>query len=203
VYVITAAYQLVKDVMSEIPILDVDNALTIYTTGNVDDSYNASLTAVGPLKLSKKWDSQNTILLSYSIFEMATNNGMIENNRLFLMLQSNHTIQLPSNYRLEVNMQYRGPSAYGLYKMASMHRVDIAVKKSILNKKLDITLNAGDIFKGWRFLWTTDINGNVNDFDQYFRIRNVGLSLRYNFSKGQKVEQRRTTNLEELNRTGG
>ncbi len=47
-----------------------------------------------------------------------------------------------------------------------------------------------------------DIGGQVNDFDQYFRVRTIGVSLRYNFSKGQKVEQkRRSSGVEELNRT--
>ena len=63
-----------------------------------------------------------------------------------------------------------------------------------------MTLNANDIFAGWRFYWTTDINGNVNDFDQYFRFRSVGFSLRYNFSKGIKVEQKKSNAIEEVNR---
>ncbi len=83
-----------------------------------------------------------------------------------------------------------------------MHRLDIAFKKSFLNKKLDLTMNAVDIFKTFRYVWTTDIGGQVNDFDQYFRVRTIGVSLRYNFSKGQKVEQkRRSSGVEELNRT--
>ncbi|GAA4424546.1 hypothetical protein GCM10023188_04480 [Pontibacter saemangeumensis] len=44
--------------------------------------------------------------------------------------------------------------------------------------------------------------GNVNDFDQYFCNRNVGLTLRYNFSKGAEIDERRRNSLDELNRTG-
>jgi hypothetical protein len=67
---------------------------------------------------------------------------------------------------------------------------------------MDLTLNANDIFKGFRYFWTTDINGNVNEFDQYFRFRTIGATIRYNFSKGQKVDtKRRNNNLEEVNRT--
>lgn len=116
------------------------------------------------------------------------------------MLQSNHTIQLPKQIRMELNLLYRGPGASGLYRMASMHRVDVAFKRSFWNKKVDISVSANDLFKGFRFLWTTDINGNVNEFDQYFRFRSVGLSLRYNFSKGQKVDTRKRDNLEEAGR---
>ncbi|RZK08020.1 MAG: TonB-dependent receptor, partial [Flavobacterium sp.] len=201
-YNLTFSYQLNKDVMAEIPLLDAANATTIYTTGNVNDGRSISLTAVAPLKITKKWDTQNTMLLSHNQFSMASVNGQLENDQLFYMFQSNHTLQLPKEIRMELNLLYRGPAASGLYHMAAMHRVDIAFKRSFLNKKIDLTLNANDLFKGYRFFWTTDINGNVNEFDQYFRFRQVGFSLRYNFSKGLKVENKRTNNsVDEVNRT--
>ena len=202
VYNLSLYYNYNRDVMAEIPILDVANATTIYTTGNINDSYNVGLTAVTPLKLAKWWDTQNTSVLSYSKFSTVSAEGPLVNSQVFLMLQSNHTLQLPLNIRLELNLLYRGPAASGLYHMASMHRVDVAFKRSFLKKKLDLTVNANDLFKGFRYYWTTDIGGNVNEFNQYFRWRSVGATLRYNFSKGQKVDtKRRNNSLEEMNRT--
>ena len=203
IYNLSISYQRTTDVMAEIPILDVNNAVTVYTTGNVNTGDNVGLSAVGPLKISKWWDTQNTILFSYSKFSMNSNLGLVENDQLFAMLQTNHTILLPRQIRMELNILLRGPAASGLYHMGSMHRVDIAFKRSFLNKKFDLTLNATDIFKGFRYYWTTNINGNKNDFDQYFRIRTVGVSLRYNFHKGQKVDLKSRSSIEELNRTGG
>lgn len=64
-------------------------------------------------------------------------------------------------------------------------------------------MNANDLFKGERIKTATDVGGNINEFDQYFRARRVGLTVRYNFSRGQKVDERRRSNsLDELNRTG-
>ncbi|MET0393109.1 MAG: TonB-dependent receptor [Chitinophagaceae bacterium] len=199
-YILTATYQLNKDVMSEIPILDVATGTTIYTTGNVDDGHSASLSFLAPVRLAKKWETQNTVLFNYSKFTMNSNLGRIVNEQLFFMVQSNHTILLPEDFRLELNLLFRGPAASGLYRMASMHREDIALKKSFLKKKFDVTINANDIFKGFRYLWTTNLNGNVNDFDQYFRWRSIGLSLRYNFSRGQKVNIRQRNSIEEAGR---
>jgi hypothetical protein len=202
-YTLTASYNLTKDVISELPQLDVATTTTIYYTGNVDDAHSVSLSGVGPLKITKNWDTQNTLLLNYSKYSLTDNNGLHINDQLFYMLQSNHTIQLPKAFRMELNVLYRGPAASGLYHMAPMSRVDIALKRSFFNKKLDLTLNGNDLFKGYRFLWTTDIAGNVNEFNQYFRFRSVGFTVRYNFSKGQKVEERRRSNsLEEVNRAG-
>jgi outer membrane receptor protein involved in Fe transport len=200
IYSLNFYYNYNRDVMAEIPILDVANATTIYTTGNVNDGHNIGFTAVAPLKIAKWWDTQNTSVLSYNKFSMVSTEGPLVNDQVFFMLQSNHTIQLPLEVRMELNLLYRGPAASGLYHMAPMHRVDVAFKRSFMKKKLDLTVN--DLFKGFRYYWTTDIGGNVNEFDQYFRWRSVGATLRYNFSKGQKVDtKRRNNSLEEMNRT--
>ncbi|WP_017733254.1 outer membrane beta-barrel family protein [Nafulsella turpanensis] len=201
VYNLTLNYEYNIDVMGEIPILDVENATTIYTTGNLDNENYIGITGRAPLLIAEWWDSQNTLVLSYSRFSTISNNGPLVNEQIFSMLQSNHTLQLPLEVRMELNLLLRGPAASGLYHIAPMHRVDIGFRRSFLEKKIELSLSGNDLFKGYRYYWTTDINGNVNEFDQYFRVRSINVSLRYNFSKGEAVEKRRNTNLEELNRT--
>lgn len=197
-------YQRVKDVISELPILVEETATTIYTTGNVDDAQNISLTAIAPFTIMKNWDTNNTLVLSYNEYRMMANNELIVNDQVFYMVQSNHNILLPLNLKMEVNAVYRGPAASSLYRIAPMWWVHAAFKKSFMDERLDLSLNFNDIFKTYRLVFTTDISGNVNDFDQYFRNRTVGLTLRYNFSKGEKFDaKRRNNSLDELNRTGG
>ncbi|HEX2532586.1 MAG TPA: outer membrane beta-barrel protein [Chitinophagaceae bacterium] len=196
-------YQLTKDVIAELPLLDADSATTVYYTGNVNDGHNVGLTAMAPVRLTKWWDTQNTMVLSYTKFSMQDSKGELVNDQVFYMVQSNHTIQLPWDLRAELNLLYRGPSVSGLYQIAPWFRADAGLKKSLVKKKLDLSLTANDLFKGQRFRFATDINGNINDFDQYFRVRNIGLTLRYHFSKGSKTETRKANSLEEVNRTGG
>lgn len=200
-YNITLSYQLNRDVMAELPILDADSATTIYTTGNVDDGHNASLSAVAPFRIRKGWDTYNTVVLSYNKLTINVGGLDIVNDRATYYVQSNHTFLLPRDFRMEMNVWYRGKAASGLYIVDPMWRMDIGIKKSLFKKKLDLTITGNDLFKGVRYKFATDINGNVNDFDQYFRWRSVGVSLRYNFSKGQKVDtRRRNTNVEEAGR---
>jgi hypothetical protein len=132
---------------------------------------------------------------------MNSNAGDIINDQVTYSLQSNHTIQLPKEFRLEMNFLYRGPAASGLYHMAAMSRLDIGVRKSFFKKKIDFSVNVSDVYKGYQFLWSATIPGQVNDFDQYLRFRNIGATLRYNFSKGQKVEIKKRAVVEEINRT--
>ncbi|GAA4360952.1 outer membrane beta-barrel family protein [Hymenobacter saemangeumensis] len=201
VYNLSFSYDYQTDVSAEIPILNVDQATTIYTTGNLNSGHIASLTAVAPYQLLKWWDTQNTVVVSYRKFSTNADNGPLTNEQLYYMLQSNHTLALPYKVRLEVEARYLGPTASGLYQIAPMHWVGLALKKAILKEKLEVGVNVNDLFKGYRYRFSTDINGNVNEFDQYFRWRSVGLSLRYNFSRGEKLDtKRRNSSLEELNR---
>jgi hypothetical protein len=201
-YILTLSYLMTKDVISELPSLNADSATTIYYTGNVNDGHNLSMTAIVPVRIMKNWDVNNTLIVAYTKFTMEYNKKDIVNDQVFYMLQSNHTIVLPKDFKIELNGLYRGPSVSGLYQIDPWVRVDMAVKKSFLKKKLDLSINATDLFKGQRLIFKTDIEGNINDFDQYFRTRTIGATLRYHFSKGKKVETKnRNNSLEEVNRT--
>lgn len=199
-YILQLFYQHTVDVMIELPMLDAVNAVTVYTTGNVDDSYNGGLMAIIPMKLAKWWDTRNTMQLSYSKFTAFQNGERIENKQLFYFLQSGHTLSLPKNFRAEATLLFRGPAAAGLYLQQAMYRIDLAFSKSFAKKKFEVALNINDLTKGWRFLWAANLGGNINEFDQYLRWRTVGLTLRYNFSKGQKAELKQRSGPEELNR---
>ncbi|GAA4392409.1 outer membrane beta-barrel family protein [Hymenobacter koreensis] len=201
VYSLAFTYDHQTDIITELPIINAADTSTLYTTGNLDRGHIVGLTGIAPYKFTKWWDSQNTVVVSYRKFSGTTPNGFLTNEQLYYMLQSNHTLLLPRKFRAEIEARYLGPTASGLYQIEPMHWVGVALKRSFLNDKLDVGVNVNDIFKGYRYRFSTNIGGNVNDFDQYFRFRSVGLALRYNFSRGAKVDtKRRNNNLEELNR---
>jgi hypothetical protein len=201
IYILQLFYQATTDVMVELPMLDVANTVTVYTTGNVNNSYSGGGSVIIPARITKRWDTRNTAQVSYSKFTTASAQGDLQNEQLFLSLQSVHTILFAKDFRMEGTLIFRGPAASGLYHQKSMYRIDLAFSKSFSKRKFEIAMNINDATKGWRFRWTTNIGGNVNEFNQYLRWRTLTLSLRYNFSKGQKVNIRQRARVEELDRT--
>ena len=196
-YIITLNYQRTDGVISEQLYMDAANAVTVYTQANLSRSRNVGATAIAPLKIMKKWDSQNTAVLSYNKFFLNTDTTQQINAQLFFSVQSNHTILLPEAIRMEMNLVYRGPAASGIYKQKAMTRMDVAFKRALLKKKFEAAVNVTDIFKGWRIVTKANIGNNISDYDQYFRTRAVSFSLTYKFSKGQKVEERKAKIEEE------
>jgi hypothetical protein len=202
-YLITLSYLFTKDIMAELPRLVPDSAYTIYYTGNVNSEREMGLVAVIPVKIRRWWDVQNTLTVLGDRIEFGDKSGNGANQNVFVMFQSNHTLTLPKDLRVELNGRYVGEGLSGLYVMAPYFRLDAAVRKSFPESHLDLSVNVGDVFASHRLRFATNINGNINNFDQYLRFRNLNVSLRYNFSKGQRVEEQRRRNVEELNRAGG
>jgi hypothetical protein len=203
-YNLVLNYQLNRDVIAELPEIIPETSTTIYYIGNVPKSRNLSLTAIVPVRILKNWESNNTMLLSYNEFSAVLNGQQVINDQVFYMLQTNHNILLPFKLKMEVNGVYQGPAAYALYQIDSRWWVNMGLKKSFMDDKLDLSINANDIFKTQHLIISALVGeGNVSDWDQYFRQRNIGFTLRYKFSKGEKPEERRRNTLEEMNRTGG
>lgn len=199
-YIVTLSYQRTEGVISELPFVDVANAVTIYTQANINKSRSMGATAIAPLKIAKKWDSQNTAVISYNKFILNTDTTQQTNAQLYFSVQSNHTILLPQSIRMELNLVYRGPAASGLYKQAAMTSVNVGFKRAFLKKKFEAAVNVSDIFKGTSLVRKATIGNSTSDFDQYFRARSVSISLTYTFSKGQKVEEKRRAAVDELDR---
>ena len=203
-YSLELNYQYNQDVIAELPLVVQETASTIYYTGNVDNSQNLSLTALVPVTIIKNWETNNTLLVSYNQFNAVVNDMPVLNAQVFYMLQSNHNILLPLDLAMEINAAYLGPGVQALYRIESRWWVHLGLKKSFWDDKIDVSMNVNDIFKSMRLRIAADVGeGNISEFDQYFRTRSLGLTLRYRFNKGEKFEERRrSTNLEELNRTG-
>ncbi|MBB6611604.1 TonB-dependent receptor [Pontibacter sp. Tf4] len=203
-YSLSLSYQHNQDVIAELVRIVPEDTTTIYYVGNVNDLRSIGLTALVPVKIMKNWDTNNTFVLSYNENSVIVEERQVINDQVYYMLQSNHTIALPRKFKLELNGTYYSKSVHALYIIEPRWWVNGGIRKSFLGDKLDVSLNVNDIFKSQRLVLGTKLDdGSVSDFDQYFRTRNATLTLRYNFSKGQKVEERRRNNLEELNRTGG
>lgn len=201
-YSLALNYQLIKDVISELPILVEETATTIYTTGNLDDARNFSLTAIAPLKIARNWDTNNTFILSYNEYNMLVDELQLVNDQVFYMFQTSHNILLPFGFKAELSGVYRSPQASGLYLIDTMWWVDAGLKKTFLEDKLELSLNMNDIFGSYRLKFSTNIGDNVNDFDQDFRTRYVNFSVRYNFSSGLKFKaKQQSSGPEEVDRT--
>ncbi|QMU26845.1 outer membrane beta-barrel family protein [Adhaeribacter radiodurans] len=203
-YSLSIGYADTQDFMAEVPVQNNANNTMVFQQRNGDQFKDINAALVAPIKITPKWDMNNNLTVGYQSYTIAISDQAIRNEQFFVYGQSSNNIQLPRDWRLEVNLDYRGPRVYAAYQIKQSWAVDAGLKRSFLNKKLEVSANVTDIFRTRRFAGTSNVNGNVNEINQYFAQRSLRLNLRYNFNKGEKFEaKKRNTNLEELNRAGG
>jgi outer membrane receptor for ferrienterochelin and colicin len=203
-YNLVLGYATTKDFIAEVPEQNPETNATVFQQQNVKDLKSATATLVAPIKVSDKWEISNNVTGMYQEYTNVTNSGMVVNDQLSVIANSNHTLLLPHGLRLEAGANYQGPLVYGMYQVKDQWWLDAGLKHSFLDDKLSVALNVTDIFKSRVLHVKTELNGNVNAIEQYQGHQGVRLNLRYSFNKGTKFEaKKRNTSLDELNRTGG
>lgn len=101
----------------------------------------------------------------------------------------------------ETTFIYASPQKMMYFSTTEMVSLDLGLKFSLLDKKLNCTVAVNDILKRKATSVNTKTNGIDQTYYNYFDTRSVKISLNYSFgNKKIKVKQRNSGNEEEQNR---
>ncbi|CAM1357437.1 TonB-dependent receptor domain-containing protein [Tenacibaculum halocynthiae] len=101
----------------------------------------------------------------------------------------------------EATFIYASPQKLMYFSTTEMVNLDLGLKFSLLDKKLNCTLAINDILKQRATSVNTKTNGINQTYYNYFDTQSVRISLNYSFgNKKIKVKQRSSGNSEEQNR---
>lgn len=190
-----------KDVYTQLP--EAVGDVTIWKDRNFDlNSY--SLVGNYGYKITPWWSGG--VFAYGAIFESAIDTKgfkAIEIPRSFFhTFGIENTFSLPKGLRLETSFNYTAPFKYGLVDVVANNYSRIALKGDLLNKKIQYTLSATDLFRG-------DITGgSINAFNvetdltNYYDARRIQLGLVYRFGKTtvKNARSKKMGNEDVLNR---
>ncbi|HYK76177.1 MAG TPA: outer membrane beta-barrel family protein [Daejeonella sp.] len=203
-YSLMLAYSLTKDFFAEVPQQNPADNTTVYQERNIDQAEDLSATLMLPIRINSSWDISNNLVAGLQKNKIFLQDKELKNNQFFFTVQSSHNVLLPLGLQLQATAAYSSPSTFGIYRFEPQWWLDAGVKKALMNKKLDVTLGATDVFRTREIHGDASYNGNVFNFVNYFMMRSVKVNLRYNFQKGQNFKSKnRKIQLDELNRAGG
>lgn len=203
-YNLVLGYTHTKDFFAEVPQQNSENNTTIYQERNIDKSESFSATLIAPVKVLKNWDVSNNLVAGHQRNKILLQDKELTNEQFTFTAQSTHNVLLPLGLQLQATAGYSSPTTYGVYKFKTQWWMDVGLKKSFLDDKLDLMLGATDVFRTREARGDASYNGNMFTFVNYFMAKSVRLNLRYNFQRGQNFKSKnRSTRLEELNRAGG
>lgn len=190
--------------MGEVPAINAAENTTVLAIRNMEEFRNASATFIAPVQIGNYWIINNMVSSAYQYFKVNIDGDAIENKQFFFTARSGSRIKLPGDFIAEVNIDYRGPLAHGVYKINGQWGMDAGVQRSFFSDKLHLSLNVKDIFRSRRITGNLGIKENKGHIDQYLSNQSIQLGIRYNFSNGEQFKQsQRKINFEELNRAGG
>ena len=194
-------YKDAKDVYTQLP--EAVGDVTIWKDRNFDLSSYGLVGNYG-YKLMPWWSGS---LYAYgAVFESAINTRSFDETgglrSFYHTFGLENTFSLPGGLRLETSFSYTGPFKYGLVDIATNNNSRIALKGDLLNKKIQYTLAATDLFRG-------DITGGaINSFNvetdltNYYDARRFQIGLEYSFGKStvKNARSKKMGNEDVLNR---
>ena len=145
------------------------------------------------------WESNNRLNFYYSKTYSNLIGTVPQISSWTTSFNSNNSISLnkSNTIKAELNFSYSSPSIAGSYNMASFYYIDAGIKMSLLKKKLQLTLDALDIFKSYKQIFTQNINGILTKSYDYSDTQKIRILLNFNFGKTLKIENREQSNKKE------
>ncbi len=146
-----------------------------------------------------KWWNYYISLNASSITYTSTDPDFVSTSQETLGFYMQNTINLPSDYRLEVSGWYSSPSVWGgTYETRALGSLNLAVQKKFLDKKLNIRLAFNDVLFSSFWQGTTRFGALFIDGSGGSDSRNMALGLTYNFGSSEiKKTRSRKTSLED------
>lgn len=150
----------------------------------------------------KWWESNNQLNIYNSQTSSNLSSLVAKLNRWTFAFNSTNSFNINKSNTLkaELAFNYQSPSISGSYNLSDFYYLDAAVKFSLVKKTLQISLNAIDIFRSNKLIFSQVVNGITQVNYDYSDNQKIRLSVTYIFGKSLKVDKREQSNEEEQKR---
>lgn len=200
-YQFSLTYSETEDAFNQVFIQDQEDKTTVTYTDNFDKTRNVNFRAIAPLQIREWWSTSNMVQVTYNRFKSQIGDDYLDNARTSYMLRTQHNLNLPKGFKLELIGMYLGPQIWGQGMIDGFGWVDAGITKSIMKDKLTIAVNGTDLFRTqviYADIKFADIDTN---FRQYRSNQGVRFTVKYNFSKGESFRVKSNSgSSEERNR---
>lgn len=147
-----------------------------------------------------KWYAVNN---GVSLFHLHYNLAQIPDRTTF-SVQTEHTLTLEKWCDVQLRAYYRSPVVYPGWRNPNAFHFDMEFSKKVMKKQGRLKLYFNDLFNTQRDLEITDTGPAKTTFYRKRTSRTVSLSFTYNFSGGQKFNNRKIESIggDEKSRAG-
>ncbi|WP_316795891.1 outer membrane beta-barrel family protein [Pedobacter agri] len=171
---------------------------------NFIKGYNYQFSNAAVFNPFKKWQTINQFDVFYNVSKsniVQTQDELIGFGAYFSTLNQ-FTLNQSKTFFADLNFWYQFPAVDGLNKNRSQYNLDFGIKALLLNKKLQLSLNANDVLKTNKYRFSSLINNIKQDYNNYYDAQQLRFTARFNFGN-EKIKQleRKAGNEEERRRS--
>jgi len=145
---VSLGYSHTSDVISDVLLLDTAKKTIFISKENLatQDSYNLNVNY--PVQLFKWWNTSNNATTYYNRFKTPDVGGSpYEGGRVAFNLNTTHTFTVRATTSVEASGFYQSKQIYGTIVIDPQYGIDLGVKQTFFNKKMDVKFAANDVFK--------------------------------------------------------
>lgn len=197
------SYTHITDAMVQVTEQDDATAKTYVISRNLNHQKTYSLNMTNTTSLFKWWQLNNNLTIFYTGFNYTYDQNDYHGGQTSFSLNMNHTFNLTSTLIAETSIFYQSGQTYGLDKIKSFSFIDAGLRKSFLDKALNIKLGISDIFNKRVIRGATNYQGIDLIFNQKreSRIGRIAISYRFGNTKIKESRRRADAVAEESGRT--
>lgn len=178
------AYNYIKDYIGSV--LSSDEAVIINSWKNYErmQMFRANLNLTHTFGL---WNTTLSGGVSFPSFKIDYMENHYNNDTPQLYVQFNNYVSLPRGYVFMLDYMFNNGGSIGIYKYKPYHSLNVGIQKSFFKDRLDISLNANDLFRSMIYKYDSQI-GNIRFYqkeDQDERYFSVSLVYRFNKVKAK------------------
>ena len=131
-------------------------------------------------------------------FKSKSDQGDLNAGQMAVTYNMDHSLTIDKTFTAQLTAQYQSPLQYGIFKIGSQLVWNAGLKKSFMNKKMNLSLNMNDIFNTRRQNISTTYQNMDLRFTEKGESQIGRLSLSYRFGKNEvKAARRRSTGVED------
>ena len=197
-------YTYENNMFSQVPLANSSTNFIRFTNLNFIDRNRIGISESYTFEKISWWSSSNDLDLNYSISKFNLANQQDDQKGFNSTVSSYNDFNLNKDKTMTagLNFWYEFPGVNGVFNKKSASSLSLSVRYLLLDKKLNLSIRANDIFKGAVDRTDANINNVYQTAKYYYDNQYFQFAMSYKFgNKKIRVKRQRTGNREEKNRT--
>ena len=204
IFTTTLSFNKLTDGYNDINFIDRNSNIQNSKPVNFITGYNYQLSNSVVFNKLKWWENINRVDVFYNLSKsnlpQTLNN--LEGFGAYFSTVNQFVLNHSKTVLGDINFWYQFPTVDGLNRNKGQYNLDLGLKTLLLNKKLQLAINASDVLKSNKYRFSSVINNIRQEYNNYYDSRQLRISIRYNFGN-EKIKQtdRKSGNEEERRRS--